>query len=60
MTELTASLVGLYHDGLRELRADSDALAWGGLSREAALDVLGEGAAPQVIDALLDAVKLHP
>jgi hypothetical protein len=57
MTGPTASLVAHYRDRLRELRADVDALAWGGLSREAALDVLGNGATPEAIDALLEAAR---
>jgi hypothetical protein len=59
MMELTAALVALYHDRLRRLRADANALAWGGLSRDAALDVLGDDATLEAIDALVDAARVH-
>ena len=56
----TEAMVGLYLDCLREPRASAAALEWGGLCREATLDLLGDGAAPEAIDALLDAARVHP
>lgn len=53
MTNTEIELVTLYRERLRELRADAAAVAWGGLRREAALDVLGADASAEAIDALL-------
>lgn len=59
MIELTSALVALYRDRLRRLRTDTDERSWGGLSREAAFDVLGDGATPEAVDALLDGTGDH-
>jgi hypothetical protein len=58
--DMTEALVALYGDHLRELRADDDALAWGGLRYDAARDVLGNDASPEAIDAMLDAARTDP
>lgn len=60
MIDLGAALIVQYRERLAELRRDPDASAWGGLLREAALDVLGDNAAPEAIDALIVAARLHP
>ncbi len=57
--DLTKTLIALFRDRRRWLRADAEALAWGGLSREAALDVLGDDATLEAIDALVDAGRSH-
>ena len=57
MIDLTGTLVARYRERFAELCRDADARVWGGLRREAALDVLGHGATPAMIDALLEAAR---
>lgn len=60
MIDLYAALVAQYRERRAELRRDPDALAWGGLSYDAARDVLGDDASPEAINALIDAARSLP
>jgi hypothetical protein len=37
-----------------------DTLAWGGISRDAALEVLRDDATPEAVEALLEAARADP
>jgi hypothetical protein len=59
MLDLPGALATRYREPLTELACDADARAWGGLRREAAIDVLGDDATPEAIDALVDAARAY-